>query len=121
MQIKDLKPKTGNVDIVVEIVEKTEPRTFEKFGKPGRVCNATIKDETGKITLTLWNEDCDKVNAGDTVHIINGWVSEWQGELQLSTGKFGKLEVTAGKAKSKKEEPAEETASEESVEVEEIE
>ncbi|MBT3304014.1 DNA-binding protein [Candidatus Woesearchaeota archaeon] len=96
MEIKDLKAKTGNVDVVVEVAEKAEAREFEKFGKSGKVCNATVKDSTGTVTLTLWNEDVDKVNVGDKIHIENGWVGEWQGELQLSTGKFGKLEVVSG-------------------------
>ena len=68
-----------------------------KFGKPGRVCNAKVKDDSGEITLTLWNDDIDRVKIGDKVHIINGYVSEWQGEPQLTTGRFGKLEVVGGK------------------------
>ena len=93
MAVKDLEARQGNVDLVLEIVEKSEPREFEKFGKTGRVCNCKGKDETGTITMPLWNADVDPVNVGNKVHITNGWVSEWQGELQLSTGKFGKLEV----------------------------
>jgi len=93
MAIKDLQARQGQVDLIAEITEKGDIREFEKFGKTGRVCNAKIKDATGEMTLTLWNEDIDKVKSGDKVHIINGWVSEWQGEKQLSTGKFGQLEV----------------------------
>ena len=91
--IKDLEARQGNVDIVVEITEVSEPREFEKFGKQGKVANATAKDESGEIKLTLWNDDIDKVKVGDKVHIINGYVGEWQGEKQLSTGKFGQIEV----------------------------
>lgn len=97
MEIKDLKPNTGNVDLVLEVVEKEEPRTFEKFGKVGKVCNAKVKDETGEIKLTLWNEDIDNVNAGDKIHLENGWCSEYRDELQISAGKFGKIEIV-GKA-----------------------
>jgi replication factor A1 len=93
MEIKDLKPNTGNVDIVAKVTQKEEPREFEKFGKQGRVCKAIVEDETGNVKLTLWNEDVDKINVGDKVHIQNGWCSEYQGETQLSSGKFGKVEV----------------------------
>lgn len=93
MEIKDIQPNQGNVDVVAKIVVKEEPRTFEKFGKTGKVCNAKIKDDTGEIVLTLWNEEIDKVNAGDKIHLINGWCSEFRGEKRISTGKFGKLEV----------------------------
>ena len=32
MELKDVNPNTGNVDVVVDVVSKDEPRTFEKFG-----------------------------------------------------------------------------------------
>jgi replication factor A1 len=102
MAVKDLGARQGNVNITLEISEKGDVREFEKFGKKGKVCNAVGKDSTGKIKITLWNDDIDKVNTGDTVKIENGWVSEWQGELQLSTGKFGKIEVVAGKKHNEK-------------------
>ena len=104
MEIKDLAPRQGNVDITIDVVEKGDVREFDKFGKSGRVCNAQAKDATGTIKLTLWNDDIDKVNAGDKVQLTNGYVSEFQGELQLTTGKFGKLEVVG-----KSEETAEST------------
>ena len=116
VQIKDLEVRQGNVDIVVDIVEIGEVREFEKFGRPLRVATATAKDETGEIKLTLWNEDIDKVKAGDKVHITNGYVNEFQGEKQLTTGKFGKLEVVGSS-----EEPAKEKTSEESAEEEKLE
>lgn len=99
MQIKDLKPKQGNVDVVVDVVDIGSPREFNKFGKPGRVATAIAKDETGDVKLTLWNEDIEKVKAGDKVHLTNGYVNEWQGEMQLTTGRLGKLEVV-GKAEA---------------------
>ena len=99
MQIKDLKPKQGNVDITIDIIDVGDPREFQKFGKPGKVATAIAKDETGDIKLTLWNEDIDKVKAGDRVHLSSGYVNEWQGEIQLTTGRMGKLEVV-GKADS---------------------
>ena len=97
MQIKDLKPKQGNVDVTVDVVDVGSAREFQKFGKPGRVATAVAKDETGDIKLSLWNEEIDKIQAGDKVHIINGYVNEWQGEMQLTAGRMGKLEVV-GKA-----------------------
>ena len=103
MAVKDLQAKQGNVDIIVDIVDVGEVREFEKFGKSGRVATAIVKDETGDVKLTLWNEQIDQVKAGDKVHITNGYVNEWQGEKQLTTGKMGKLEVI-GEGKETKEE-----------------
>ncbi|MBI2669344.1 DNA-binding protein [Candidatus Woesearchaeota archaeon] len=93
MNIKDLKSNQGNIDITAEIVSKEEPRAFEKFGKKGKVCNALLKDQTGQIKLTLWNDDGDLIKVGDTIRLQNGWCSEYKGEKQLSTGKFGKIEI----------------------------
>ena len=93
MQVKDLKPKLGNVDITVDVVDVGEAREFNKFGKVGKVATAIGKDETGDIKLSLWNEDVDKVKAGDKIKLTNGYVNEWQGEMQLTTGRMGKIEV----------------------------
>jgi len=93
MAIKDLQAKQGNANVVATIISKENARDFQKFGKPGKVCNAMIKDETGELKLTLWNEQIDSVNVGDKIEVKNGYVNEWQGEKQLSTGKFGSLEV----------------------------
>jgi replication factor A1 len=97
MQVKDLQPKQSGITIELEIVKKNEPKVFQKFGREGKVCNAEGKDETGTVKISLWNEQSDMVNVGDKIKIENGYASEWQGELQLTTGKFGKIEVL-GKA-----------------------
>jgi replication factor A1 len=106
MAIKDLEVRQGNVDITLDIVEVGAAKEFQKFGKSGRVATAKAKDETGEIKLSLWNEQVDLVKPGIKVHITNGYVNEFQGEKQLTTGKFGKLEVveSASKPKSPKDE-----------------
>jgi len=106
MEIKDLQPKQGDVEITAEVIEKGDVRTFERFGKSGKVCNAKIKDASGEISLTLWNDDVDKVNVGDKIKLSKGFVNEWQGEKQLTTGKFGTIEVI-GKESSSEETPKE--------------
>lgn len=94
MKISELKAGTGNVDITAEVIAIEEPReVVTKFGKKIRVANATIRDDSGEITLSLWGDEIDKVAIGDKVHIENGWVSEFKGTPQLSTGKYGKLTV----------------------------
>lgn len=99
MEIKDVKSNQGNIDLVAEVKTKEQSRSFEKFGKKGKVCNAVLKDKSGEITLTLWNDDADSVKVGDKIHLTNGWCSEYKGAKQLSTGKFGKIELLeAGKA-----------------------
>ncbi|MBM3200449.1 DNA-binding protein [Candidatus Woesearchaeota archaeon] len=97
MKIKDLQAKQGKVDIEVIVKAVGDVREFQKFGSAGRVANATVGDDSGKIKLTLWNEDIDKIRVGDKIKITNGFVSEFQGEKQLSAGRFGKIEVKGQK------------------------
>ena len=92
MKIKDVKANENATLESVEVVEKGDVRTFNKFGKDGRVCNCTIKDDTGEMELTLWNDDVDSVEGGQKIKITDGWVKEWNGKLQISTGKNGKIE-----------------------------
>lgn len=93
-QIKDLVAKQKSVDIELEIVEMGLVREFAKFGQQGKVITAIAQDNTGtKINLTLWNEQTEQVKVGDKIKLTNGYVNEWQGSLQLTTGRNGTLEV----------------------------
>jgi len=93
MNISELKPGTGNVNIEAEVVTKESEREINKYGRKLRVANVTIKDDSGSLSLVLWNEEIDKVKEGDKIKIENGYVNEWQGTPQLTLGKFGKLTV----------------------------
>jgi len=94
MNVKDLKPRTNVDEIVLEIISKGEPRNFANERGTGRVANCAAKDEEGnEISLTLWNEQIDQINEGNKVKISNGWVSEFRGQLQLSTGKKGIISI----------------------------
>lgn len=92
MKISELKIRQGNIEVEGTIAEVGETKTFNKMGKEGRVCNVTLKDDSGEIKLTLWNDDVDKYKAGDKIKITNGYVNEFQGEKQLTAGRFGKIE-----------------------------
>ncbi len=92
-KIKDLQAKQGKVILEAQVVEVGSSREFTKFGKSGRVAKATIEDDTGKIKLTLWNDEIDKVKAGVKIKIQNGYVNEWQGEKQITAGRFGSIDL----------------------------
>ena len=94
MQISELQPKQGSVALTAKVIEVGAAREFSKMGGSGRVANATIQDASGSITLTLWNEQIEQVKVGDEVTINDGFVNEWKGNLQLTTGRRGTLKVT---------------------------
>ncbi len=132
MKINELKAGTSSVDVQAEVVQKEEPReVVTKFGKRLSVANITLKDDTGTIAMSLWGEDIEKINVGDVIDITNGYVNEFRGIPQLSTGRFGKIEVvsqTEGSSSesnydksAETEEPVESDESEEPVESDESE
>ncbi|MCX6770129.1 MAG: OB-fold nucleic acid binding domain-containing protein [Candidatus Micrarchaeota archaeon] len=93
MKISELKAGTGNASIEAEVVSMEEARdVMGKFGKRLRVASATLKDDSGEIVLSLWNDDADKYAQGDKIKITDGWVSEYKGQLRISAGRSGKIE-----------------------------
>ena len=118
MKISELNMGQGNVEVEGTVKEIGEAKTFNKFGKDLSVANAMLEDDSGSIKLTLWNDDVTRFKDGDKLKVVNGYVNEFQGEKQLTSGKFGSLEKVDGSsapAESSEEAPAEE-ASEESTE-----
>jgi replication factor A1 len=95
MKIKDLKNGMKRVDVEGKVEEKEATREVRSRYKNEtyNVANAIISDDTGKIKLTLWNEQIDQVNENDTVKIENGYVTSFRGEIQLNIGRYGKLTV----------------------------
>ena len=92
-KISELNAGQSRVDVEAEVKSIEEPRSFNKFGRQISVANAIVSDGSGEIKLTLWNDEISKVQVGNKVKITNGFVNEFQGEKQLTAGKFGKLEV----------------------------
>ena len=95
MKVKDLRPES-KVDVIdLTIREKGAAREFSsRSGSTGTVCDAkAVDDEGSEVSVSLWNEDIEKVKADDRIRITNGWVREWRGNMQVSAGRFGKLEV----------------------------
>ncbi len=94
MKISEVQPGMTSVEIKGKIVDIGAIRDVKtKFGSTVSVANVTLEDDSGKIKLTLWGDQIDKVKVGDEVEIKKGYVREWQGEKQVSVGKFGELKV----------------------------
>lgn len=96
MMVKDVKDKSKIDEIVLTVVEKGEPREWSSkwSGASGRVCDAVGKDDNGDtVAVSLWNDDIEKVEVNSKIRITNGWASSYKNKLQVSAGKFGKLEL----------------------------
>jgi len=93
MQVKELSPRSGFDELTLEIVSKGEDREFANANGSGKVCSCAAKDTDGtEVSVTLWNEQCSEYNEGDKIKLSNGWTSEYQGQIQVSTGKQGTIE-----------------------------
>lgn len=95
MNISDLRNGMKRVSVEAKVVEKGNTREVMSRYKDEsyRVADAIVADETGTIKLTLWNEQIDQVEVGNTVKIENGYVTSFKGEIQLNVGKFGRMTV----------------------------
>jgi len=94
-KISELKsPGIGRIEVTATVTQISEPRLVTtRRGEQMRVATARIKDDSGEMDLSLWNEDIDRVKVGSVVKIENGYTSSFRGEIQLSVGRYGKLTV----------------------------
>ena len=92
LKIADLKGEQSRVDVEGEVIEKGETRTVNlRAGGQSNVADATIKDDTGTIKLSLWGDQINQVDVGDRIRIENGYTKAFRGEVQLNIGRYGKL------------------------------
>ena len=53
----------------------------------------TITDANDEIELTAWGDEIDKFKLGNKYEFTGFWFKEYQGTVQLSVGKFGKVNL----------------------------
>jgi len=53
----------------------------------------TISDANDEIELTAWNGDIEKFKVGNKYEFTGFWFKEYQGAVQLSVGKYGKVNL----------------------------
>jgi len=95
MKIRDLRAEAKIDTLELLIKEKGSARDFSsRSGSTGKVCDAkAVDDENQEVSVSLWNEEIERVQVNDRIRITNGWAREWRGNLQVSAGRYGKLEV----------------------------
>lgn len=92
--VSQVKKMRSGINLKAEVKSKGDARTVNlKTGGTVEVCDAVISDGTDDIKLTLWGDDIKAVNIGDVVVITNGYTNEFKGDVSLTKGKFGKMEI----------------------------
>ena len=79
----------GQSDVTLTglVLDTDSVRTFDRDdGSTGRVANLTLGDETGRIRVTLWDDQTEHAEAltpGATVELVDGYVRERDGNLEV--------------------------------------
>ncbi|MFB6250857.1 MAG: single-stranded DNA binding protein [Halobellus sp.] len=80
------------------VLDTESVRTFDRDdGSEGRVANFLLGDETGRVRVTLWDERADRADElqpGTAVEVVEGYVREREGDLELHVGEEGAVEET---------------------------
>ncbi len=93
MKINEIQRGSSNVTLQAKIIDISDSRDVQtKYGKKS-VADATLEDDSGQITLTLWEENITKVRVGDNISVSGAYVTEFRDKLQLNLPRSGKLEI----------------------------
>ena len=73
LKIINIVPNMRNITFIGKITEMQPIRDFQVGDNIGRVQNIILEDETGKIRLSLWNDEIDRfgLSVGDVVKVDN--------------------------------------------------
>lgn len=94
MKINEIKRGMSNISLKAKVIDISEIRSVQtRFGKRN-VADALLEDETGQISMSLWQDQINQVNVGDTISITGAFVTEFRGKLQLNVPKSGKIAVS---------------------------
>jgi len=112
-KIQELRSNMQDVDVLARVVHSGEVREFKRpSGETGQVSTLLIKDETGTISLNLWDEKTalsKQIRPGDIVLAEGAYTRERFRNLKLNIGRRGSLRLNPKLADTEKLPPYEET------------
>jgi len=95
-RVEDLSLGISDVNLTGEVLGTEDVRTFDRDdGSEGRVSNVVLGDETGRVRVTLWDEQAEtatELSQGEVVEVVDGYVRERDGSLELHVGDRGAVE-----------------------------
>lgn len=108
-RIGELTPKQKRANVLGRVEKISSPSTFQrKNGATGKVLRLRLKDETGQVTLVVWNEKVEElshIEKNDVLRIMNAKVKKrFDGQLELHIENDSSIErVTEGKVSTIKD------------------
>jgi replication factor A1 len=94
LQIKNIMPGMRDVETAGKVLQKFEVRSFNTGSRAGKVASFVIGDETDSIRVVMWGDQTDnmaKMNEGDVVSIVSGYVRENLGRKELHVNEKSRL------------------------------
>ncbi len=83
----------ANIEATITAISPVRDVTTSRGAS--KVADATLQDDSGTITLTLWGDDSARFSVGQKIKIADGWVKDFRGKLQVSTGRSGTISIVA--------------------------
>jgi replication factor A1 len=82
----------GSVNIKVTVSNISKPKQIRTGkGIEHEILEVEVKDETGTMTLVLWDAKVIPLKVGDILRVGNGFVTSFKGEWRINVGKYGEI------------------------------
>jgi replication factor A1 len=93
VKVAELETRMSNIDISFKVLEKGDVRevSSRRDGSINRVASAIVGDETGIVTLPLWNDMIEVFEAGKTYALKNAYTGLFRGNLRLKIGRDSEI------------------------------
>jgi replication factor A1 len=92
LKLRNIKPGMSHVSAKIRVVSTAEvQRITTGRGIEHDVQELKVEDESGMITLVLWDEKIIPLKAGDLLQIENGFVTSFKGDWRINVGKYGEM------------------------------
>jgi ssDNA-binding replication factor A large subunit len=95
--VEDLSLGLSDVNLKGTVLDTDSVRTFDRDdGSEGKVSNLALGDETGRVRVTMWDGMADRateLSPGTSVEVVDGYVRERDGDLELHVGERGAVEA----------------------------
>jgi ssDNA-binding replication factor A large subunit len=105
-KLSDITGQLASVDLSVSLIAKGAPQEVKRTtGETTKVARLIVGDETGIVSLSMWDEKAELVNQleeGETVDLRGISVRERLGEVSLSLGRSGELQKSTKKIEARK-------------------
>jgi replication factor A1 len=96
MKLEDMRPGMEDIDLMVRVVQLTEPQIVESnTGIKYRMVEGLVEDDTGKMEITVWDdkirEELAGIEEGDSVFLKRAFITSFKGKLSVNIGRDSEI------------------------------